>query len=65
MEGLKYAKKLYLKMVYYTIRILPASQDMTTIVTKFGKFIYNCLLMGMCASGNIFQYKVDELLSDI
>ena len=37
---------------------------MTTIVTEFGKFEYNRLPMGMCASGDIFQAKVDELLGD-
>ena len=52
-------------MGHYTISIYPASQDMTTFVTKFGKFRYNCLPMGMCASGDIFQAKVDKLLSDI
>ena len=38
---------------------------MTTIVTEFGKFRYNCLPMGMCASGDIFKAKVDKLLRDI
>ena len=38
---------------------------MTTIVTEFGKFRYNCLPMGICTSGYIFQSKVDELLGDI
>ena len=52
-------------MGYYTIRLSPASQDMTTIVTEFGKFRYNCLPMGICASGDIFQTKVNKLLDDI
>ena len=56
---------LNLNMGYYTIRLSPASQDMTTIVTEFGKFRYNRLPMGMCASGDIFQAKVDKLLGDI
>ena len=38
---------------------------MTTIVTEFDKFRYNCLSMDMCASGDIFQAKVYELLGDI
>ena len=38
---------------------------MTTIVTEFGKFRYNRLPMGMYASRDIFQAKVDKLLSDI
>ena len=35
------------------------------IVTEFGKFRYNRLPMGMCASGDIFQAKVDELIGNI
>ena len=52
-------------MVYYNISLSPASQYMTTIVTEFGKFKYNCLPMVICASGDIFQAKVDNLLGDI
>ena len=35
------------------------------IVTGFGKFRYNHLPMGMCASVDIFQDKVDRLLGGI
>ena len=38
---------------------------MRTIVTEFGKFRYNRLLVGMCDSGDIFQSKVDEILGDV
>ena len=38
---------------------------MTTIVTKFVKFRYNRLPMDKCTSGDIFQDKVEKLLSDI
>ena len=51
-------------MGYYTIRLSPAIQDITEIVTEFGKFKYNHLPMGMCSSGDIFQAKVDKLLGD-
>ena len=34
-------------------------------VTEFGKFRYNRLPMGTCASGDILKFKVDELLGDI
>ena len=51
-------------MGYYTIRISLASQEMTKIVTEFWKFRYNHLPMGMWASGEIFQAKVDNKLGD-
>ena len=38
---------------------------MTTIVTEFGKVRYHHLPMGMRASGDIFQSKVDKILGDI
>ena len=52
-------------MVYYTIRLSPSSQYTMTIVTGFGRFRYNRLPMGMCASGYIFQAKVDKLIRNI
>ena len=52
-------------MGYYTINISPASQDMTAIVSEFGKCRYNCLPMVMCDPGGIFQDKIDELLGNI
>ena len=38
---------------------------MTTIVTEFGEFKYNRLPMGICASGDIFQAKVDDPFGDV
>ena len=65
LEGFQYSTSLYLNMGYYTIRLSPTSQDMTTIVTEFGKSKYNRLPIGMCASVDIFQARADEILSDI
>ena len=65
LKGFHYAAALYLNMGYYTIKLSLAIQYMTTIVTEFSKFRYNCLPMGMCASGGIFQNKVDVLLGNI
>ena len=36
---------------------------MTTIITGFGKFRYNHIPTGMCASEDIFQAKLDKILS--
>ena len=65
LEGFQYATKLYLNMEYYNIRLSLASKDTTAIVTKFRRFRYNRLPMGMCAPGDIFQARVEELLGDI
>ena len=64
-EGFHYATELDLNMGYCTIRLSPTSHDMMAIVNEFGKFRYNSLPMGMCASGDISQDKVDKLLGDI
>ena len=65
LEGFQYATELDLNMGYYTIKLYPACQYMTSIVTECGKFKYNGLPMAMCASGDIFQSKIDELIGDI
>ena len=38
LEGLKYVTELDINMGCYNIRRSPTSQDMTTVVTEFGKF---------------------------
>ena len=65
LEGFQYATELDLNMGYYNIRPSPANQDVPVIVNEFGKFRYNGLPMGMCASGDIFQSKLDDILGDI
>ena len=65
LQVFQYATELDLNMGYYTIRIFPASQDMTTTVSESGGCKYNRLLMSMCALVYILQAKVDELLGDI
>ena len=65
LEGFQYATALDMNMGYCTIWISPTSQDMTTIITEFCYLRYNWLPMGMCASGDILQSKVDKILSDI
>ena len=42
--------------------ISPTSKDMMMIVSEFGKFRYNHLLVGMCSLGDISQSKLDEII---
>ena len=65
LEGFQFASAIDLNMGYYTIELSPDTKDITTIVTEFGKFRYNKLPMGMIASSDIFQAKINELLGDI
>ena len=65
LKGLQYATALYFKIVYCTIRLSPAIQYMTTIVTEFGNLRYTRIPMGMCALGDIFQAKLEKILGDI
>ena len=65
LEVFQYATALYINMGYYTIRLSPTSQDMTAIVTEFGKFEYNRLPMVMCDLGDILQAKLYKMLGDI
>ena len=57
LEGFTYATALDLNMGYYTIRLDPASQDMCTIVTPWGKYKYLRLPMGVMCAPDIFQEK--------
>ena len=65
LEAFLYATALYPNMGCYTIRISIARKDMTKIVTEFGKSKYNNISMVMCASGYIFQAKLDNMISYI
>ena len=64
-QEFQYVTVLYIKMGYYNIIISPTSQDMTTIVTEFRKFRYNCLPMVMCDSGDILHTQVYKIFGDI
>ena len=48
-------------MGYYHIELSAKSKELCTIVTKWGKYEYQRLPMGMCNSPDIFQDKMSEL----
>ena len=56
---------LYLNMVYYPIYISLESCNLTTLAAEFEKFRYNRVPMALCASVEIFQSKVYDILGDI
>ena len=64
LEGLKYDMSLDLSLGYYTIQIFLRSLDSTNNVTEFGKFGYNRVSMGLCASRDNFQAELDQNIVD-
>ena len=65
LEGFQHDTESDLNIVYYTIELSTKIHDLTNIITKFGKFRYNRVPMGLCASGEIFQAKSEKILVDI
>jgi len=52
-------------VVYYHIRLDPASKQLCTIVLPFGKYEYQAIPMGLCNSPDIFQEKMSELMDGL
>ena len=48
-------------MGYYNIELSAKSKELCTIVTQWGKYKYQQLLMGLCNSPDIFQENTYEL----
>ena len=65
LEGFQFLTALDINMGYYKIQLNAKFNDITTILTEFGKFQYNVLLKEMVMYGDIFQAKVNKLLSDV
>jgi hypothetical protein len=52
-------------MGYYNIRLDPASSSLCTLVLPWGKYKYKRLLMGIKNSPDIFQEKINELMTGL
>ena len=65
LEGFQYATSLDLNMGYYHIELSPESKKLCTIVLPWGKYEYQRLPMGLCNSPDIFQEKMNILMSDL
>ena len=52
-------------MGYYHIQLNPDARKLCTIVLPFGKYEHQRLPMGLCNSPDIFQEKMNELMSDL
>ncbi len=63
LEGFTYAITLDLNMGYYTIRLDPTANKMSTIIFLWGKYLYQRLPMGFAGLADIFQAKMGNLMA--
>ena len=65
LQGFTYATTLDLNMGYYTIKLDRKAQEVCTIITPVGKYAYLRLPMGINCAPDIFQLKMDNLMSGL
>ena len=62
MEGFTFTTTIDLNMGYYTIRLDPDAQKISTIIPLWGKYSYLPLPMGVSGAPDIFQEKRSGLM---
>ena len=65
LEGFMWATSLDLNMGYYHIELTPNASRYCTVVFPWGKYEYLRLPMGLCNSPDIFQEKMNSLMSTL
>jgi Reverse transcriptase (RNA-dependent DNA polymerase) len=65
LEGFQFATSLDLNMGYYHIKLSPSTSKLCTVIFHWGKYEYLCLPMGLCNSPDIFQEKINDLMSGL
>ena len=58
----KYFTKLDAKAGYWSVKLSPDSQDITTFRSPFGRYCFRRLPFGLCVSQDIFQKHMDRIV---
>lgn len=62
-SGAKFFSKLDAKSGYWSVKLHPDSQPLTTFQTPFGRYCFQRLPFGLSVSQDIFQLEMDRILS--
>lgn len=65
LTGAKVFSKFDLKKAYFQISLHKSSRFITAFNTPFGVYQWCCLNMGLCASSEIFQKIIEEILEGL
>ena len=65
LTGAKVFSKFDLKKAYFQIALHKSSRYITAFNTPFGVYQWCCLNMGLCASSEIFQKVIEEILDGL
>ena len=65
LQGAKIFSKLDAKSGYWSVRLHPESQLLTTFQSPFGRYCYKRLPFGLSVSQDIFQLKMDQILDQV
>jgi hypothetical protein len=64
-NGLTFVSILDLNMGFWTIQLDKESQQLTTVILPWGKYSYQCLVMALSVSPDIYQEKMSTIFSDM
>ncbi|PIK33780.1 hypothetical protein BSL78_29404 [Apostichopus japonicus] len=59
----KYFSKLDAKAGYWSVHLARDSQELTTFRTPFGRYCFRRLPLGLATSQDIFQQRMDDIIS--
>jgi hypothetical protein len=64
-DGLTFVSIRDLNMAFWMIQLDKESQQLTTVILPWGKYSYQCLVMGLSVSPNIYQEKMSAIFLDM